>query len=53
MVIAAAGCYIKLAVKEADNNVKLIVLDRFRELHVKYEHVLDDSVMDVLRVLHT
>ncbi|KAI8057845.1 adaptin N terminal region-domain-containing protein [Syncephalis plumigaleata] len=50
---AAAGCYIELAVKEADNNVKLIVLDRFRELHVKYEHVLDDSVMDVLRVLHT
>ncbi|RKP24856.1 Clathrin/coatomer adaptor, adaptin-like protein [Syncephalis pseudoplumigaleata] len=50
---AAADCYIELAVKEADNNVKLIVLERFRELHTKYEHVLDDTVMDVLRVLHT
>ena len=53
MPLAAAGCYIELAVKEADNNVKLIVLERLGELHTKYEHVLDDTVMDVLRVLHT
>jgi coatomer subunit beta len=28
MFQAAASCYIELVVKESDNNVKLIVLDR-------------------------
>ncbi len=50
-VKAAAGAYIDLAVKEADNNVKLICLDRLKELHDKFDHVLDDLVMDILRVL--
>ncbi|ORX45515.1 Coatomer, beta subunit [Hesseltinella vesiculosa] len=50
-VKAAASCYIELVVKESDNNVKLIVLDRLRDLHSKHEHVLDGLVMDVLQVL--
>ncbi|KAI8063610.1 adaptin N terminal region-domain-containing protein [Gongronella butleri] len=50
-VKAAASCYIELVVKESDNNVKLIVLDRLRDLHSKHEHVLDSLVMDVLQVL--
>jgi len=50
-VKAAAAAYIDLAVKEADNNVKLICLDRLKELHEKFDHVLDDLVMDILRVL--
>jgi coatomer subunit beta len=40
-----------LAVKESDNNVKMIVMDQLRELHQKHDRVLDDLVMDVMRVL--
>jgi coatomer subunit beta len=47
---AAANCYIELAIKESDNNVKLIVLDKIHQLHLKNERMLDDSVMDILRV---
>lgn len=48
---AAASCYIELAYKESDNNVKLIVLNRIHELHGKHESILDTSVMDILRVI--
>ncbi|CAO3622895.1 unnamed protein product [Cunninghamella blakesleeana] len=50
-VKATASCYIELVVKESDNNVKLIVLDRLKDLHSKHEHVLDNLVMDLLQVL--
>ncbi|EJC98625.1 coatomer protein [Fomitiporia mediterranea MF3/22] len=50
-VKAAASCFIDLAVKESDNNVKLIVLDRLEVLRQKHEHVIDSLVMDILRVL--
>ena len=36
--------------KESDNNVKLIVLDRLETLRQRHEHVLDALVMDILRV---
>lgn len=50
---AAASCYIELVVKESDNNVKLIVLDRLIAMKESpvYERVLQDLVMDILRVL--
>ncbi|XP_014251013.1 coatomer subunit beta [Cimex lectularius] len=50
---AAASCYIDLIIKESDNNVKLIVLDRLIALRdiPAYERVLQDLVMDILRVL--
>ena len=50
---AAAQCYIDLIVKESDNNVKLIVLDRLMTLKEMptHERVLQDLVMDILRVL--
>ncbi|KAH6561174.1 hypothetical protein BASA50_003834 [Batrachochytrium salamandrivorans] len=48
---AAVSCYIELAVKESDNNVKLIVLDRINELREKNDRVLEDQVMDVLRIV--
>lgn len=50
---AAAGCYIELIVKESDNNVKLIVLDRLIAMkeNESMEKVMQDLVMDVLRVL--
>lgn len=42
-----------MIVKESDNNVKLIVLDRLIALkeHPSHERVLQDLVMDILRVL--
>ncbi|CAG9837457.1 unnamed protein product [Diabrotica balteata] len=52
-VKAAASCYIELIIKESDNNVKLIVLDRLIALKElpNHERILQDLVMDILRVL--
>lgn len=50
-VKAAAQGLVEVMVKESDNNVKLIVLDRLDALRRRHEHVLDALVMDVLRVL--
>ncbi|KAG5952098.1 hypothetical protein E4U53_001619 [Claviceps sorghi] len=50
-VKAAATKFIELSIKEADNNVRLIVLDRVDQLRKNNEGVLDDLVMEVLRVL--
>lgn len=52
-VKAAAQCYIELIVKESDNNVKLIVLDKIIQLKEvpSHEKVLQELVMDILRVL--
>lgn len=50
---AAANVFIDICLKESDNNVKLIVLDRLvalRESPVA-DKVLQDLVMDILRVL--
>ena len=50
---AAASAYIDLIVKESDNNVKLIVLDRLIAMKDSpaHERILQELVMDVLRVL--
>jgi len=52
-VKAAASCYIELILKESDNNVKLIVLDRLIGLKEvpQHERVLQELVMDILRIL--
>ena len=50
-VKAAATKFVELSVKEADNNVKLIVLDRVDQLRRRNEGVLDDLIMEILRVL--
>ncbi|KAH7160086.1 adaptin N terminal region-domain-containing protein [Dactylonectria estremocensis] len=50
-VKAAAAKFIELSIKEADNNVKLIVLDRVDQLRKKNDGVLDDLTMEILRVL--
>ncbi|CAP71546.1 uncharacterized protein PODANS_6_970 [Podospora anserina S mat+] len=50
-VKAAASKFIELAIKEADNNVKLIVLDRVDQLRQRNEGILDDLIMEILRVL--
>ena len=48
---AAATTFINLVLKESDNNVKLIVLDRLDTLRSKHGHVFDNLIMDVLQVL--
>ncbi|RKF65769.1 Coatomer subunit beta [Golovinomyces cichoracearum] len=50
-VKAAASKFIELSIKESDNNVKLIVLDRVDALRKKNEGILDDLIMEILRVL--
>ncbi|KAL8666521.1 MAG: hypothetical protein Q9202_001319 [Teloschistes flavicans] len=50
-VKAAASKFIELSIKEADNNVKLIVLERVEQLRKRNEGVLDDLIMEILRVL--
>lgn len=50
-VKAAATKFIELSIKEADNNVKLIVLDRVDQLRKRNEGILDDLTMDILRAL--
>ena len=50
---AAANVFIDICLKESDNNVKLIVLDRLVALRESpaADKVLQDLVMDILRVL--
>ena len=50
-VKAAGAKLIELSIKEADNNVRLIVLDRVDQLRRRNEGVLDDLTMEILRVL--
>ncbi|KAG7085738.1 hypothetical protein E1B28_003281 [Marasmius oreades] len=50
-VKAAASCFITLVIKESDNNVKLIVLDRLDGLRGKHGLILDGLIMDVLLIL--
>ncbi|EMD00849.1 hypothetical protein BAUCODRAFT_29226 [Baudoinia panamericana UAMH 10762] len=50
-VKAAAGKFIELSIKESDNNVKLIVLEKVNQLRQANEGVLDDLTMEILRVL--
>jgi coatomer subunit beta len=51
LIVAAASQFVQLAIKESDNNVKLIVLDKVMELHQEHDGVLEDLVMEILRVL--
>lgn len=50
-VKAAAAKFIELAIKESDNNVKLIVLEKVNSLRKVNEGILDDLTMEILRVL--
>ncbi|RDD39708.1 Coatomer subunit beta [Trichoplax sp. H2] len=53
-VRAAASCYIELIVKESDNNVKLIVLEKLNSLrkNPNYVKIIQELTMDILRVLN-
>jgi len=51
VIKAAALKLIDIITKESDNNVKIIVLDRIEHLRKIHDKVVDDLIMDVLRVL--
>jgi coatomer subunit beta len=48
---AAAGKFIELGIKDPDQNVKFIVLEKVEDLRQKNEGILDDLVMEILRIL--
>jgi len=50
-VRAAASAYIELLVKESDNNVKMIVLDRLLVIKQRHSKILQELLMDILRAL--
>jgi len=47
----ATHSYVQLLTEQSDNNVKLIVLARLREVQKKHRHVMEGLVMDILRAL--
>ena len=52
---AAANCFIDICIKESDNNVKLIVLDRLialKDSTSAAERILQELLMDILRILN-
>lgn len=54
MVIkGAASKLVELAIKEPDNNVKLIVFDQIERLHKANPSVLNDLNMEILVALNT
>eukprot|EP00158_Paraphelidium_tribonemae_P007359 Partr_v1_DN28215_c0_g1_i1_m76298 putative The coatomer is a cytosolic protein complex that binds to dilysine motifs and reversibly associates with Golgi non- clathrin-coated vesicles, which further mediate biosynthetic protein transport from the ER, via the Golgi up to the trans Golgi network. Coatomer complex is required for budding from Golgi membranes, and is essential for the retrograde Golgi-to-ER transport of dilysine-tagged proteins (By similarity) len=46
-----ARCYVDLAIKESDNNIKLIVLQRLKDFKRDHPKILAELSMDILRVL--
>jgi coatomer subunit beta len=52
-VRAAVQTLCQLLVVDSDNNVKLIILNKLENLKVRHERVLQEKLMDLLRVLST
>lgn len=53
VISLASARLIELVNKEPDNNVKLIVLERIEQIDNKNPGILEDSTLDILRVLST
>ncbi|KAM7532573.1 hypothetical protein Aperf_G00000131736 [Anoplocephala perfoliata] len=51
-VRASANCYIDLILKESDNNAKLVILNSLVSLRAKHEKILQELVMDIVRILN-
>ncbi|CDS40206.1 Coatomer subunit beta [Echinococcus multilocularis] len=49
---ASASCYIDLILKESDNNAKLVILNSLIALRARHEKILQELVMDVVRILN-
>lgn len=50
-ILLAGSKYVELATKEADNNVKIITLERIHDLHRAHPGVLQELLLELLRVL--
>ena len=50
-VRAAVSAYTNLLSSESENNVKLVILGRLSELRNKNERILQEMLMDILRIL--
>ncbi|KAK6459014.1 adaptin N terminal region-domain-containing protein [Scheffersomyces xylosifermentans] len=50
-ILLAGSKFVDLATKEADNNVKIITLERINELHRSNPGVLQELSLEILRVL--
>jgi coatomer subunit beta len=48
---AATGAFCKLLSQQSDNNIKLIVLDRIQEIKKSSKEVLQETLMDLMKVL--
>eukprot|EP01071_Lankesteria_metandrocarpae_P006243 Lankesteria_metandrocarpae@DN4291_c0_g1_i1.p1 len=48
---AATQAYVSLLTNQADNNVRLIVLDRLANMMPKHSHILEGFIMDIMRGL--
>ncbi|CUM49220.1 unnamed protein product [Debaryomyces tyrocola] len=51
LIYLAGSKFVELATKEADNNVKIITLERIKELHKLHPSVLQDLSLEILRIL--
>jgi coatomer subunit beta len=47
----ATQSFVQLLTEQSDNNIKLIVLDRLREVQKKHPSVMESKVMDIMRAL--
>lgn len=50
-ILLAGNKFVELATRESDNNVKIITLERINQLHKQHPGVLQDSSLEILRVL--
>ena len=48
---AATGSFCKLLAQQSDNNIKLIVLDRLTDIKASSKEVLQEVLMDMLKIL--
>ncbi len=48
---AVAACYIELAIRETDNSVKLVILERFAALQRSHAALANEPIMEVVRIL--
>lgn len=52
-ILLAGTKFVELATEEADNNVKIISLERIADLNAQYPGVLNELALEILRVLNS
>lgn len=51
VVKAVAAVFIELASREADNNAKLMILERYGQLQAAHPAIVNEEILEVLRIL--